>query len=167
MAETPPTTDASTNGHGAVPVPDRRARIAEARRQLDRYLDLGAIDPAIALWKKMMAAGDGWPLDAARLNPIIDHLRAEKRWKEAAPLMVDLIQQSQQRLNGLRITLAQIAVKKLEEPDMALDALAAIDHRSMTAEQRDVAIEMQGRARRQQLTDGADPPPSSIGTGPT
>lgn len=142
-------------------------RIAEARRQLDRYLDLGAIDPAFALWKQMTAAGDGWQLDTARLTPIVDYLRAEKRWKEAAPLMLDLIKQTQQRLNGLRITLAQIAVKKLEQPDMALDALTAVDHRSMTAEQRDVAIEMQGRARRQQLADDGDPSSSSLGPGLT
>lgn len=139
----------------------RLRRVAEAKRQFDRYLDLGAIDPALVLWRQMTAVGEGWKLDPPRLQPIVDHLRAEKRWDEAAPLMADLIDQLQQRLNNLRLTFAQIAVKKVDRPDLAIDALAPLDHRMLSTEQRDLAIETQGRARRRQV-EGTLGPASEI-----
>lgn len=146
-----------------VPVPSpetpaeaRRRRIAEARRQFDKYLDLGAVDPALDLHRHMRDAGEGWRIDPTRLQPIVDALRAEKRWDEAAPLLEDLVDQLQQRINGLRLSLAQIAVKKVDRADLALDALAGLDHRILTSAERDIALEMQGRARRRQLEDDTE-----------
>lgn len=147
----------ATNGAPSVPAqpetPEeaRRRRIAEAKRQFDRYLDLGAFDPALTLHRQMTEAGEGWRIDPQRLQPIVDALRAEKRYDEAAPLLADLIEQLQQRVNNLRLTLAQIAVKKTDQPQLAIDTLAALDHRQLSTEQRDIAIEMQGRARRRQI----------------
>lgn len=164
-----PATASSADGSVPVAPPERpetpeesrRRRIAEARRQLDRYLDLGAIDPALTLWRLMTAAGEGWKLDPPRLQPIVDRLREEKRWNELRPLMADLIEQLQQRLNGLRLTYAQIAVKKLDAPELAIDTLAPLDHRLLTRDQRDLAIEMQGRARRRHV-EGSFGPESEI-----
>lgn len=129
----------------------RRRRIAEARRQFDRYLDLGAVDPALALWRMMNAVGEGWKLDPPRLQPLVDRLREEKRWSELRPLMADLVEQLQQRLNNLRLTFAQIAVKKLDEPELAFDTLEGLDHRLLTPEQRDLVLDMQGRAWRRRV----------------
>jgi hypothetical protein len=143
------------------PAEARRLRLADAKRQFDRYIDLGAYDPALLLHRQMTAAGEGWRIDSQRLQPLVEALRAEKRYEEATPLMVDLIEQLQQRVNNLRLTLAQIAVKKVDEPQLAIDTLVALDHRLLTTEQRDIAIEMQGRARRRQI-EGTIGPQSEI-----
>lgn len=143
------------------PAEARRLRLVEAKRQFDRYIDLGAYDPALLLHRQMTAAGEGWRIDPQRLQPLVEALRAEKRYEEATPLMVDLIEQLQQRVNNLRLTLAQIAVKKVDEPQLAIDTLGALDHRLLTTEQRDIAIEMQGRARRRQI-EGTIGPQSEI-----
>lgn len=143
------------------PAEARRLRLVEAKRQFDRYIDLGAYDPALLLHRQMTAAGEGWRIDPQRLQPLVEALRAEKRYEEATPLMVDLIEQLQQRVNNLRLTLAQIAVKKVDEPQLAIDTLVALDHRLLTTEQRDIAIEMQGRARRRQI-EGTIGPQSEI-----
>lgn len=139
----------------------RRRRLADAKRQFDRYVELGAHDPALTLHRQMTAVGEGWRIDPQRLQPIVDALRAEKRYEEATPLLVDLIEQLQQRVNNLRLTLAQIAVKKTDEAQLAIDALAVLDHRLLTTEQRDIAIEMQGRARRRQIEGTFGPSPGS------
>lgn len=131
----------------------RPVAVADAKRQFAKYLALGAIDPALELHRERTAAGHGWRIDPAQLQPIIDYLKAEKRWQEVAPLMVEQIDQEQQRVNNLRITLAQICVKKIDRPAQAIELLAPIDHRYLSAGQRDVAIEMQGRARRMQAED--------------
>lgn len=143
------------------PAEARRLRLVEAKRQFDRYIDLGAYDPALLLHRQMTAAGEGWRIDPQRLQPVVEALRAEKRYEEATPLMVDLVEQLQQRVNNLRLTLAQIAVKKVDEPQLAIDTLVALDHRLLTTEQRDIAIEMQGRARRRQI-EGTIGPQSEI-----
>jgi hypothetical protein len=143
------------------PAEARRLRLADAKRQFDRYIDLGAYDPALLLHRQMTAAGEGWRIDPQRLQPLVEALRAEKRYEEATPLMVDLIEQLQQRVNNLRLTLAQVAVKKVDEPQLAIDTLVALDHRLLTTEQRDIAIEMQGRARRRQI-EGTIGPHSEI-----
>ncbi|TWU00554.1 hypothetical protein Pla108_15060 [Botrimarina colliarenosi] len=152
---------AAANGSPSPPAESlaegRRRRITEARRQLDRYLELGAIDPALTLHRQMTAVGEGWRLDPPRLQPIVDYLRAEKRYTEATPLLVDLVEQLQQRVNNLRLTLAQVAVKKVDQPQLAIDTLAALDHRLLTTDQRDIAIEMQGRARRRQVEGDLGP----------
>lgn len=124
--------------------------LVEAKRQFEKYLDLGAYDPAIALYQDQVSAGRPLKVEPAHLFPLVGHLQAEKRWAELAPIMTELIDLEQQRVNNLRITLAQVCVKKLDRPDPALDLLAPIDHRYLSATQRDVAIEMQGRARRMQ-----------------
>jgi len=59
------------------------------------------------------------------------------------------------------LTLAQIAVKKTDQPQLAIDALAVLDHRLLSTEQRDIAIEMQGRARRRQIEGTLGPSPGS------
>ncbi|QDV76400.1 hypothetical protein K2D_46310 [Planctomycetes bacterium K2D] len=143
------------------PADARRRRLTEAKRQFDRYIDLGAYDPALALHRQMTAAGEGWRIDPQRLQPLVDFLRGDKRYDEATPLLVDLIEQLQQRVNNLRLTLAQVAVKKVDEPQLAIDTLVALDHRLLTTEQRDIAIEMQGRARRRQI-EGTIGPQSEI-----
>lgn len=167
---TDPNFPAAVNGsHPTTPHPQtsvspaeaRRLRLVEAKRQFDRYIDLGAYDPALKLHRQMTAAGEGWRIDPQRLQPLVDALRAEKRYEEAAPLLVDLIEQLQQRVNNLRLTLAQIAVKKVDEPQLAIDTLAHLDHQLLSTEQRDIAIEMQGRARRRQI-EGTIGPQSEI-----
>lgn len=134
----------------ATPINGAPIATADAKRQFAKYLGLGAIDPALALHRERTAAGHGWRIEPDQLALIIDYLKVEKRWTEVAPLMVDLIDQEQLRVNNLRITLAQICVKKLERASQALEVLAPIDHRYLSASQRDVAIDMQGRARRMQ-----------------
>lgn len=141
--EVPPTTD---------PLP-KPLSLVEAKRQFEKYLDLGAHDPAIALYQDQMAAGRPLKTEPAHLFPLVAHLQAERRWAELSPIMTELIDLEQQRVNNLRITLAQVCVKKLDRPEQAIDLLAPIDHRHLSATQRDVAIEMQGRARRMQ-TEG-------------
>ncbi len=145
-----PPAPAETPSSNPTARPPRPIATADAKRQFAKYLTLGAIDPALELYRERTAAGHGWKIEPGQLVPILDYLKAEKRWAEAAPLMVDLIDQEQQRVNNLRITLAQICVKKIDQPTQALDLLAPIDHRYLSASQRDVAIEMQGRARRMQ-----------------
>ncbi|QDT67194.1 hypothetical protein MalM25_00910 [Planctomycetes bacterium MalM25] len=131
--------------------------LVEAKRQFEKYLDLGAYDPAIALYQDQVSAGRPLKLEPAHLSPLVAHLQTEKRWEELSPIMTELIDLEQQRVNNLRITLAQVCVKKLDRPEQAIDLLAPIDHRYLSATQRDVAIEMQGRARRMQSEQQASP----------
>lgn len=135
----------------------RRRRLVEAKRQFSAYLSLGAIDPAITLYRGMTDAGEGWTLEPTQLQPIVNYLRNEKRWDEATPFLVELVQQLQSKVNTARLTLAQIAVKKVDRPDLAIETLAGLDHRQMTVTQRDVALEMQGRARRMMVEDNISP----------
>lgn len=154
MAEDPnpnPPTDAPLPSSAPVEPTDepflRRRRIAEAKRQFDEFLDLGAIDPAVKLYREREAAGEGWRLDSTRLQTVVEALQREKRWAEMAPFMDELVAEATKRANAVRITLAQICVKKLDRPARALELLSSLDHRSLSAMERDLAMEMMGRAR--------------------
>ncbi|CAN0365293.1 unnamed protein product, partial [Ectocarpus sp. 4 AP-2014] len=128
---------------------DARA-LAEAKQQFDVFLSQKAGGAALALFKKFRKSGEGWRLDAPRLQALVACLQAEKRWNDLGPLLLELIELSPERADGLRVSLAQLCVMKLERPGRALELLSEANPAALNDKQRQVAAAVTQRAQQLQ-----------------
>lgn len=124
--------------------------IDSAREQFDEYLASGAISAALKLHQKKASVGDGLRLMPGQLTKLIAGLQAEERWSDLAPLMVELIEQSPDAADKLRVQLAQICVMKLDRPGRALELLGRVDTKSLSEKQLTAAKRIARRANEMQ-----------------
>lgn len=124
--------------------------LAEAKQQFDVFLSQKVGGAALALFHKFRDRGDGWRLDAPRLQALVACLQAEQRWNDLGPLLLELIELSPERADGLRVSLAQLCVMKLERPGRALELLSEADPAALNDKQRQVAAAVTQRAQQLQ-----------------
>lgn len=121
--------------------------LVAATKQIDTYLTNHNPAAAAKLYRKLQNVGTGLQLDRTRLHTLIQGLQSQGLWSELAPLMVDLIEQSPDRADGLRVQLAQVCVTKLGRPGRALELLSAANQEKLNEKQRGLAEQIAARSR--------------------
>ncbi len=128
--------------------------LVDATKQCRFYLENKNVPAAIKLFEKMRDVCRGLKLERAELLTIIQALHAEKRWKDSALYMAEIISRFPQQSDAVRITLAQICVLELQRPGKALDLLTGIDERSLPEKQATLVKRIRAKAK-QMLQEGA------------
>lgn len=126
-------------------------RVIEAQKAIREYLEQGNAVAALTLYRKMSGVGDGLVLDRAERATLVNGLLAAKRWSDAAPFMVEIIEESPERSDPVRLKLAHLCVVELGRPGRAVDLMRDIDSRGLDESQQALAQKLLAKARRMRL----------------
>ncbi len=127
-----------------------RRQLGEAKLRFRQYLQQGNVAAAVTLADKMKRVGGGLTLDRDELAAVIKGLHLAGRWSDSAPFMAELIRRFPDGADLQRIKLAQICLVELNRPGKALELLAEVDARRVSAPQIALAKKIAAKASQMQ-----------------
>jgi membrane associated rhomboid family serine protease len=121
-----------------------------ANEQFKLYVAQGNYAAALKLRDKMKDVAGGLVLERTQLLGLVKWLHGEKRWRDSAPIMAELIDRFPEQSDSIRIKLAQICLVELSRPGKALDLLEGVDNSQLPGEQSALVKKIVAKARQLQ-----------------
>ena len=123
----------------------KQEHLVMAREKFHEFLDAGNPEAAYKLHAKMK--GNGLILDPAERASLIKGLHTQGKWAESAPFLAEIIKESPDRADPIRLKLAQICVLHLERPARAVELLAEVKKEALNEKQMVLAQKLHAKAR--------------------
>jgi len=125
------------------------AKLVEAERKFDAYLQINQPDKALALRRRMLDLSNPLTLNKQDLLRLITKLHQQKLWIDSAPLMAEFLDSDPEAAAGMRLKLAQICLVAMQRPHKSLEVLAPLNGVGLTTAESTLKKKIELAAERQ------------------
>ena len=126
----------------------------ESKQKILAYLHIGQAPQALQVLRKVRDMKLPLELDRQEQLKLIVGLDQHRQWADAAPLMMQFVEQFPYNSSAVRLRLAQICLVELQRPAKALELLAKLVATQLNEKQDQLRKKITAVARKQ-IADGA------------